>query len=185
MSDHINDHTCTHHNDAQRSAAMLECPVCLLRERNEARDKVSDLVNSGAVLIALHRSEREELSEWKNGTIRLPCEHDVTALDFAGQTQRANEARDAAVAELARVKTKCVAPALYQLETIRTEQIMVAGFPETATAISHARVALGDAWPEVDQDRTGYVDELEALRAEVTRHKADAEMLDWILMALR
>jgi hypothetical protein len=126
-------------------------------------------------LIAELTEARRELAEWHNGTMRKPCEHDVTALNFAEQTLRAYEARDAAVAELARVKTKYVAPALYQLETIRTEQIMVAGFPEAATAISHARVALGDVWPEVGQDRTGYVDELEALRTEVEALRAQAD----------
>lgn len=86
--------------------------------------------------------------------------------------------RDALKAELDRVTTKCVAPALFQLEKIRTEQVMVAGLSGAANCISHARVALGDTWTEVDQNRDGYVDELHASQQEARRFR---ESLDAIM----
>lgn len=63
--------------------------------------------------------------------------------------------------ELVRVRSKCVAPALFQLEKIRTEKLAVVGLFDAANYISHARVSLGDTWPLVSQDRHGYSDELE------------------------
>ena len=149
------------------------------------RDAVSDTPRTDTVAFGTDDESLNRLF----GIRELP--RYVVPVDFARILERELAAvtaeRDALKAELDRVTTKCVAPALFQLEKIRTEQVMVAGLSGAANCISHARVALGDTWTEVDQNRDGYVDELHASQQEARRlrealekeTKAHSEIHDW------
>lgn len=158
-----------------------------LEKRRPFSDALADKVIQGQVkriteleeTLAQSRAEASELRERRDSlSYKLDEAHSAIITSQLNILQARKE-RDEARAEADRLKTKCISPALYQLEHIRTEKVATHGFPTEASRISSARVALGDAWPEVDQDRNGYVDDLERSRAECREAVEALRLCEW------